>query len=133
MTGPRAQDRCDIHVGASRVHGKGAFTSRRIAAGECFHTAPLFIFGCEDAPHVARTRAAHYVFYISDCPETPGLEVTGLALSAISFVNHARPANTTFVVDPAAGTVSFTAARVIDAGEEIFIDYGDFAERLGIA
>jgi SET domain-containing protein len=58
--------------------------------------------------------------------------VTGLAMSPISFVNHHRPPVASFVVNGTARTVAFTALRDISPGEEITIDYGDFAEKLGI-
>ncbi|MBI1339719.1 SET domain-containing protein-lysine N-methyltransferase [bacterium] len=122
-----------IEIGISPIHGRGAFTSRNVRKGEAFHTAHLFVFGNEDAANIAETRAAHYVFYIADCDDGSGREITGLALSPISYVNHARPANASFVVDPKTETVTFTALVDISAGEEILIDYGDFAERLGIA
>jgi hypothetical protein len=121
-----------IEVRNSSIHGRGAFTTAAIRKGETFHTAHLLVFDGDQAEAVAKTVAAHYVFYIADHPTNPTLDVTGLAMSPISFVNHTPQCNADFVVDPAASTVSFTARRDIAAGEEVTIDYGDFAAKLGI-
>ncbi len=107
------------------------FATRPIRRGETFHTAHLLVFGCEQAAAVAQTTVAHYVFHIEDCDDTRA--VTGIALSPISFANHARPASAAFHVDAREHTVSFTALRNIAADEEITIDYGDFADKLGLS
>lgn len=121
-----------IDVRSSPIHGRGAFATENVRRGQLFHTAHLLIFDCRQSAAVAQTAAAFYVFHVEDCPGEPDHEVTGIALSPISFVNHSRPCNAAFEVDGAARTVRFTALRDIPAGEEITIDYGDFAAKLGI-
>src|SRR5262249_20683758 len=98
-----------IQVRTSSIHGRGAFAAAATASGETFHTAQLMTFGCEEIDHINATRIGSYVFYIEDCPHGAAHDHVGLAMSPISFVNHRRPCNTTFVVDPAAQTVAFTA------------------------
>lgn len=120
-----------IDVRSSPIHGRGVFAVRPIRRGATFHTAHLLPFGCEQAEALSRTTAASYVFHIEDCGDD-GSAVTGIALSPISFVNHQRPASAAFTVDPATRTISFSALRDIAADEEITIDYGDFAEKLGL-
>ncbi len=122
-----------IEVRESPIHGRGTFASGPIRKGETFHTAHLLVFDCGEADAIERTAAAHYVFHIEDCAVAPDKAVTGLAMSPISFVNHHRPPDASFAVDGKARTVSFTALRDIGQGEEITIDYGDFAEKLGIS
>ena len=97
-----------------------------------FHTAHLLGFDCEQSAALARTAAANYVFHVEDCQGDPDCDTTGIALSPISFVNHERTCNVSFEVNSGALTVTFTASRDIEAGEEITIDYGDFAGKLGI-
>lgn len=121
-----------IEVRTSPIHGRGAFASQAISKGQTFHVAHLLVFDCGQAAAVNQTIAGNYVFYIEDCPDDPLRDVTGLAMSPISFVNHRRPCNASYIVDGAARTVSFTALHDIDGGEEITIDYGDFADKLGI-
>ncbi len=122
-----------IDVKASAIHGRGVFATTAIEAGQSFHTAHLLIF--DGAQHAAlqETVACHYVFHVADCPNGSDRDTTGLAMSPISFVNHHRPPNAVFVVDAISQTITFTAARPIAAGEEVTIDYGDFAEKIGIA
>lgn len=122
-----------IEVRPSSIHGRGVFATQPIRAGDTFHVAQLLVFGCEDQPGLSQTVAAHYVFYVEDCADAPGRDVTALAMSPISFVNHRRPCNTAYVVHPRDRVATFTAMADIAAGDEITIDYGDFADRLGIA
>ena len=121
-----------IEVRSSAIHGRGAFATGAIRCGQMFHTAHLLMFDCEQSAALAGTAAANYVFHVEDCPDDPNKDMTGLALSPISFVNHRRPCNASFQVNGGALTVTFTALRDIEAGEEITIDYGDFAGKLGI-
>jgi hypothetical protein len=122
-----------IEVRTSSIHGRGAYATRDIAEGEAFHVAPLLLFPCAEADALQGTRAADYVFHVEDCPDHPGRSIVGLAMSPMSFVNHSARASAAFAVDPKAETITFTALRAIVDGEEITIDYGDFAEKLGIA
>ena len=122
-----------ISVRHSSIHGRGVFADFPIAAASPFHVAHLLVFEPEQQAALEGTAAAHYVFHISDEPGDPPRTRTGLAMSPISFINHARPANTAFTVNPSAQTITFSALRDIAEGEELTIDYGDFAEKLGIA
>jgi uncharacterized protein len=121
-----------IEVKSSPIHGRGAFATSPIRRGQMFHTAHLLVFDCKQSAVLAGTIASNYVFHIEDCPDDPACEITGLALSPISFVNHRRPCNAAFEVNGGSLTVTFTALRDIEHGEEITIDYGDFAGKLGI-
>lgn len=121
-----------IEVRSSPIEGRGVFATQALSPGAPFHTAELLIFDLDEYPALQQTRAAHYVFHVSDDPAESGKSVTGLAMSRISFINHARPANCSFQVDADTSTVSFAALRDIAAGEELTIDYGDFAEKLGL-
>jgi SET domain-containing protein len=122
-----------IEVRASAIHGRGVFASAFIRAGTLFHVADLLIVGSDQHAALQNTVFCHYVFFVADDPAGGDADVTGLAMSPISFVNHRRPANASFRVDASSSTISFTAITDIPEGEEVAIDYGDFAEKLGIA
>ena len=121
-----------IEVRSSPIHGRGAFATDAIRRGGMFHTAHLLVFDCEQSAALTRTAAANYVFHGEDCQGDPDRDTTGIALSPISFVNHERTCNASCEVNSRALKVTFTALRDIEAGEEITIDYGDFAGKLGI-
>ena len=121
-----------IEVRSSAIHGRGVFAAEAIPAGSLFHVAELLIVDSAEHDALQGTLFRHYVFYVDDDPSGGERDVTGLAMSPISFINHSRSANAAFRVDGAARQIAFTATADIAAGEEITIDYGDFAEKLGI-
>jgi len=121
-----------IEVRSSSIHGRGVFASVAIAGGEQFHVAELLIVDSDQHAALQNTVFGHYVFHVADDPEGGDRDVTGLAMSPISFINHRRPANAAFTVDGPARQIAFVATTDISPGEEITIDYGDFAAKLGI-
>ncbi len=121
-----------IEVRQSAIHGRGVFAAQNIASGAKFHTAHLLIFPVPQYDALQATVAAHYVFHVADDPDGSPHTINGLAMSPMSFINHSKAANCSFVTDADAQTVSFTALRDIPSGEELTIDYGDFAARAGI-
>jgi SET domain-containing protein len=122
-----------IEVRVSAIHGRGAFALANIRPGSPFHLAHLLVFPCSQWETIQETLTAHYVFHVEDCPDHPERSSLGLAMSPMSFVNHSRTPNAGFQVNVRSQTITFTALRAIAAEEEITIDYGDFAEKLGIA
>lgn len=118
-----------VEVRSSPIHGRGAFAAYDIHRGQAFHTAHMLVFDPAESALLKAQRLGHYLFHVED---TAAGERLGIALSPLSFLNHRRPANVTFVVDGPAQTVIFTAARDIAAGEELTIDYGDYAAALGL-
>lgn len=121
-----------IEVRQSNIHGRGVFAAAPIEVGAQFHTAQLLVFPLSDYDALQQTVAGHYVFHVSDDPDDGPNTVNGLAMSPISFINHSRTPNCSFAVNEASQTISFSALRNIAEGEELTIDYGDFAERAGI-
>lgn len=121
-----------IEVRTSNIHGRGVFASQPIEKGQMFHLAHLLVFPSGQYPALQETIASHYVFHIADAEDGSDNTTNGLAMSPISFINHSRAASCAFEVDAASQTIRFTALRQIEAGEELTIDYGDFAQRSGI-
>jgi hypothetical protein len=116
-----------VHVSRSPLHGRGLFASAAIAEGTQLAQCPLLILSCDDTASLSATRLHHYVFWIRDEPD--GRPVHAVAFGVISMCNHSRAPNAAFSVDAEAETVTLTARTNIAQGNEILIDYGDFADQ----
>lgn len=68
--------------------------------------------------YVRHTELEHYVF----ADRSTGCVL--LALSAGSLFNHSRSPNVDYRLDVANARITFTAARDVEAGEELCISYG---------
>ena len=113
-------------VRTSPLHGRGLFASGRIAAGSVIGVFPLLILSHEDTAHLKATRLYHYVFYVDERDD--GAARCAVAFGEISMCNHSPQANADFSVDAAAETVTLTTRIALKAGDEILIDYEDFAD-----
>lgn len=121
------------HIGGARaevrtspLHGRGLFASRPLREGTEIGRYPLLILSHEDTERLKATRLYHYVFYVDERGD--GAVRAGVAFGEISMCNHSRNANAAFEVDSDAAEVILTAATDIASGEEILIDYEDFAD-----
>ena len=109
-------------VRPSPVHGRGVFATRRIAADEVVHVAPVLVFSDEEYEHLAQTLLVDYVFEW----HAGGV---ALALGVGGLFNHDPDANLRYELcdddDPARPAHSYVAQRAIATGEELTINYGD--------
>lgn len=115
-----------VEVKTSPLHGRGLFASTDIPAGALIGVYPLLILSHEDTEHLKATRLYHYVFYIDE--RADGAMRAAVAFGNISMCNHGRDANSDFIVDAAAETVTLTTRIALQEGDEILIDYEDFAD-----
>ena len=115
-----------VEVKDSPFHGRGLFAAVAISAGQEIGAYPLLVLSHEDTAAVRATRLYHYIFYIDE--NTAGDMRAAVAFGAISMCNHSPDANADFAVDAEARTVTLTARQALKPGEEILIDYEDFAE-----
>ena len=114
-----------VEVKQSPLHGRGLYAATNIDSGEVVGTWPVLILSPEDTARLKDTRLYHYVFYVDETDE--GAMRAAVAFGPISMCNHSTAPNAAFEVDALTATVSLSARRSIAAGEEILIDYGDFA------
>lgn len=115
-----------VEVKQSPLHGRGLYAAVPIPSGTVIGTYPLLILSAEDTERLKATRVYHYVFFVDETPE--GAVRAAVAFGPISMCNHSRDACARFTVDSITATVTLAAARDIAAGEEILIDYEDFAD-----
>lgn len=113
-------------VRTSPLHGRGLFAAQALPEGTEIGRYPLLVLSPEDTERLKATRLYHYVFYVDERED--GAVRAAVAFGEISMCNHSRNANAAFDVDGDAAEVVLTAARDIAPGEEILIDYEDFAD-----
>jgi len=114
-----------VEVKQSPLHGRGLYAAASIAGGSVVGRWPALVLSAEDTEKVKATRLYHYVFYVDEAAD--GAMRAAVAFGPISMCNHSTDANAEFMVDADKATVTLTASRDIEAGDEILIDYGDFA------
>lgn len=119
-----------LKVSPSPLHGRGCFATRKLQAGEEITRAPVLVFPPEQMEALHQTRLKDYLFYVKDGPRPEGAYHTAVAMSPLSFCNHSADANCDFRVDEPVDEIVLVARRDIAEGEEITIDYGDYAEQI---
>ena len=105
-------------VGDSPVHGQGVFAAVDIAKGEVVERCPYIVIDDDDLKD--ENRLNDYLFTSPDAA-TDYLVVMGLGM----MYNHSDDANSEWEIDADNRFVRFTAVRDIEAGEEIFQNYGE--------
>lgn len=99
--------------------GRGVFAGRAFAAGEIVETAPVLLLKVpfDRLPELLKT----YVFDWEVLAGVPGTHAVALGFG--SLYNHANPANLCYRADARASRILYVAARGIDAGDELTINY----------
>ena len=110
-----AQRAVRLVVRDSPVHGRGVFTKDPIDAGSLVERCPLMYLEAGDTP--AGGTLMDYVFDAGD-------EGSWLALGLTSLMNHHDEPNVEVEIDADAQMLKLRAVVDIDAGEELFINYG---------
>lgn len=113
------------YLGKSEIEGLGVFTSERIAAGSCVwrfdRQFDILVShsGLAAAPPATQALFARYAYVIPDYPEHMALDGDDGR-----FMNHSDAPNLDFSIPGSA-----TAARDIEAGEELTSNYDYLADR----
>lgn len=113
----QAPDLPATRIGPSPVHGNGVFATRDIRKGEVFDRCPCIVI--EDGWQRVQTVLHDYLY----CWPKDG-DGRAVVLGNGSVFNHDANANADWVTDEAGRQCVYHATRDIQAGEEIFIDYG---------
>jgi SET domain-containing protein len=102
--------------------GRGVVAIEKIAAGSVIETAPVVPYKTE-GPHDIMPEPL-LPPELADLPHDWDEERGCLVFGRMQFANHAADPNAKFERNIEALTMTFTALRDIEAGEEITIDYG---------
>lgn len=125
---PQSAQASFVEVKDSPFHGRGLFAARVIAPGVTIGVYPLLVLSAQDTAAVRATLLHHYVFYVDESAD--GEMRAAVAFGEISMCNHSPKANAGFSIDAGAQTVTLTARHAIAPGNEILIDYEDFADEI---
>ena len=102
----------------SGERGKGVYTTSFISKGTVLEISPVLVMGEADRMHLDQTLLHDYIFEWQESSKT-----CCMALGYIPMYNHSAPANCDYDMDFEHQTMSITAVRDIQQGEELFINY----------
>lgn len=100
----------------SKGRGRGVFATRAFRAGELLERAPVLVVPRSQVAPLRGTLLDDYWF-------SWDAQHIACGLGWAALYNHACPANATFTVEAAGRTIAFHAARDIDVGAEVTINY----------
>jgi SET domain-containing protein len=110
-----------VAVGSAGDKGLGVFATSRIETGEVIEVCHVVVEAEKNIADGANLDRYVYEWTPGNC---------AVALGYGSIFNHSYDPNAVFVTDKAKGTITFTARRPIDEGQEITINYnGDPASK----
>ena len=104
-----------IEVGKTADMGKGVFATSLIKKGEVIEIAPIIILEFDELVDTRWNNLFNYYFWMDD--------YVVLALGYGSMYNHAEENNAEYKINEKSKTITFTAAKDIKKGEEIFFNY----------
>ena len=111
-----------LFIAAANNMGRGVFTSELIAKDTVVEVAPVIVMSGADRQKMDETLLHDYIFEWGE-----GKNECCMALGYVPMYNHSYTSNCEYEMDFAAQTITITAMREINAGEELFINYnGDW-------
>lgn len=119
-----------LKVSRSELHGNGCFVIGDAGGGKIVGTSRFLALPPEETALLFRTNLKNYLFFLREGAAEDGPFHSALAMGPISFCNHSPEPNCDFEVDESAGEIRLTARRDLKAGEEITIDYGEYAAEI---
>lgn len=99
--------------------GRGVFATRPIAPGEVIEICPVVLVQWNEIPEALKLIAFNWSQLTKSAP------TSGIVLGWGSMYNHGNPANVRYVANPTNCTLAFSAARQIEIGEELTINYNE--------
>ena len=116
MSDTTRQPRSLTRIGASPVHGRGMFAKSPIRKGTVLEKGHVLPFTDKQA------RDAQIIDLYAFDFDGKG---RCLVLGSASLCNHSNTPNVEVEIDETRSTYRLVAARAIERGEELFVDYGD--------
>lgn len=99
--------------------GRGVFAIRAIEEDEIIEVCPVVLVQWGEIPDEVKCIAFNWGAL------TKGPPTSCIALGWGSMYNHSNPANVRYTADTQTDSMIFTAARKIELGEELTVNYND--------
>lgn len=107
-----------LFIAETEGKGRGVFSYEKIEAGTVIEIAPVLVMTAEERKLLDQTLLHDYIF------EWGGeKKQCAMALGWIAVYNHSYKSNSEYFMDFEEATMFVKTVRVIEAGEEITINY----------
>jgi hypothetical protein len=111
-----------LFISSSRKKGRGVFTSEIIQAKTIIEISPVIVMSNNDRLLLDQTLLHDYIFEWGEKRKQ-----CCVALGYVSIYNHSYQSNCEYEMDYKQELISIKTMRLINAGEELFINYnGDW-------
>lgn len=107
-----------LYINETGKKGRGVFTKIAIPAETIIEKSPVIVLSPEDRMKIEETELTNYIFEWGEQTDH-----AAVALGWVSIYNHASPSNCEYIMDYDHKTISIQTMRVIEAGEELTINY----------
>ncbi len=108
-----------IYIADTPDKGRGMFTKKAITAGTIIERAPVIIMSHEERLLIDQTILQNYIFEW----QPDGENLCCMALGTIPMYNHSYNSNCEYYMEYEEKTMFVQAARDIEAGEELTVNY----------
>ena len=111
-----------LYIGQTQSMGRGVFTARDIEEGTIIEISPVIVMTHEERKLLDQTLLHDYIFEWG-----PAKDHCCMALGYVAVYNHSYNSNCEYEMDFETQTMSIKTMRLIQADEELFINYnGDW-------
>lgn len=111
-----------LYIDETNEKGRGVFTKKPIPANTVVEISPVIVMSADERKLLDQTLLHDYIFEWG-----PNGDQCCMALGYISIYNHAYQSNCEYEMDFGNASVRIRTVRMIEAGEELFINYnGDW-------
>lgn len=112
-----------LYIAQTGTMGRGVFTSEAISRGSVIEIAPVIVMSGRERGLLDQTLLHDYIFEWGQDSGT-----CCLALGWVSVYNHAYQSNCDYEMDYDNHTITIKTVKKVNAGEELFINYGGYPE-----
>ena len=111
-----------LYIDKSKEKGRGVFTKQRIPAFTIIEVSPVIVMTAEERKLLDQTLLHDYIFEWGHDNKQ-----CCMALGYVPIYNHSYTSNCEYEMDFENEIIKIRSVRVIEAGEELFINYnGDW-------